>query len=55
MEGFSTALTGAVTTMLGLVSTVFTAIIDNPVLLLFLATSVIGSAIALFRGLRQSV
>lgn len=49
------ALSTAVTTMLGLVASVFEAIIDNPVLVLFLAGSIIGTAIGIFRGLKSSV
>lgn len=47
-------VTGAVTNLLDVMSTVVTTIVSNPYLAVFLAVPVIGAGIAIFRKFKRS-
>lgn len=52
MEGGS--ITTAVTSIMGVVSTVITTVTENPILLVFFASGVVGIAIGIVRGLKRA-
>lgn len=47
-------VTGAVTNLLDVMSTVVTTIVGNPYLAVFLAVPVVGAGIAIFRRFKRS-
>lgn len=47
-------VTGAVTNLLDVMSTVVTTIVGNPYLAVFLAVPVVGAGIAIFRKFKKS-
>lgn len=52
VEGGS--ITDAVTSIMGVVSTVITTVTNNPILLVFFASGVVGIAIGIVRGLKRA-
>ena len=52
LEGGS--ITDAVTSIMGVVSTVITTVTNNPILLVFFASGVVGIAIGIVRGLKRA-
>lgn len=54
VEGSAGIITDAVTSIMGVVSTVITTITNNPVLLVFFASGVVGIAIGIVRGLKRA-
>ena len=47
-------ITDAVTSIMGVVSTVITTVTNNPILLVFFASGVVGIAIGIVRGLKRA-
>lgn len=47
-------ITEAVTSIMGVVSTVITTVTNNPILLVFFASGVVGIAIGIVRGLKRA-
>lgn len=47
-------ITEAVTSIMGVVSTVITTVTNNPILLVFFASGVVGIAIGIVRGLKHA-
>lgn len=56
VEGASAggSITEAVTSIMGVVSTVITTVTNNPILLVFFASGVVGIAIGILRGLKHA-
>lgn len=52
VEGGS--ITEAVSSIMGVVSTVITTVTNNPILLVFFASGVVGIAIGIVRGLKRA-
>lgn len=52
--GASGSITEAVTSIMGVVSTVITTVTNNPILLVFFASGVVGIAIGIVRGLKHA-
>ena len=46
-------ITDAVSSIMGVVSTVITTVTNNPILLVFFASGVVGIAIGIVRGLKR--
>ena len=53
-EGSAGTITDAVTSIMGVVSTVITTVTNNPILLVFFASGVVGIAIGIVRGLKRA-
>ena len=53
-EGSAGTITDAVTSVMGVVSTVITTVTNNPILLVFFASGVVGIAIGIVRGLKRA-
>lgn len=53
-EGSAGTITDAVTSIMGVVSTVITTVTNNPILLVFFASGVVGIAIGIVRGLKHA-
>ena len=53
-EGSAGIITDAVTSIMGVVSTVITTVTNNPILLVFFASGVVGIAIGIVRGLKRT-
>lgn len=53
-EGSAGTITDAVTSIMGVVSTVITTVTNNPILLVFFASGVVGIAIRIVRGLKRA-
>ena len=47
-------ITEAVTSIMGVVSTVITTVTNNPILLVFFSSGVVGIAIGIVRGLKRA-
>lgn len=47
-------ITEAVSSIMGVVSTVITTVTNNPILLVFFASGVVGIAIGIVRGLKRA-
>lgn len=47
-------ITEAVSSIMGVVSTVITTVTNNPILLVFFASGVVGIAIGIVRGLKHA-
>lgn len=52
--GAGGSITEAVTSIMGVVSTVITTVTNNPILLVFFASGVVGIAIGIVRGLKHA-
>lgn len=52
--GASGSITEAVTSIMGVVSTVISTVTNNPILLVFFASGVVGIAIGIVRGLKHA-
>lgn len=50
----SGGITEAVTSIMGVVSTVISTVTNNPILLVFFASGVVGIAIGIVRGLKHA-
>lgn len=53
-EGSAGTITDAVTSIMGVVSTVITTVTNNSILLVFFASGVVGIAIGIVRGLKRA-
>lgn len=53
-EGSAGTITDAVTSIMGVVSTVITTVTNNPILLVFFTSGVVGIAIGIVRGLKRA-
>ena len=52
-EGSTGTITDAVTSIMGVVSTVITTVTNNPILLVFFASGVVGIAIGIVHRLKK--
>ena len=54
VEGAGGTITEAVSSIMGVVSTVITTVTNNSILLVFFASGVVGIAIGIVRGLKHA-